>query len=101
MVKYRPVRATLEESMVEMKIFNTVDKMKQYIVDSFWRPNNGDLLFNIDDIIIKEESYNDDRIGWTNCHYVCIKRCGKDDYMKMYNCPQCIGHCDLGEENEK
>jgi hypothetical protein len=89
----------LEESMKCVKYFNTIEEMKQYIVDTYWRPNNGDLLFDIDDIVIKEDSFSDDRIGWKNDHYVCIKRLGKDDYIKMYGCPQCIGTCDLGEEN--
>ena len=47
-----------------------------------------------DDIVINRESaVNDDRIGWEDSMYVCVKRMGSEDYIKEYGVPQCIGIC--------
>ena len=47
-----------------------------------------------DDIVInKESAVNDDRIGWEDSMYVCVKRMGSEDYIKEYGVPQCIGIC--------
>jgi hypothetical protein len=51
-------------------------------------------LFTADDIVIDEELVvNDKRCGWRDTMYVCVKRMGNKDYMKMYGAPQCIGMC--------
>lgn len=98
MVIYRPHRGGLAESMAEAQEFETEEEMKQYIYD-FHKKYFLDLgypnaPFEIEDIVIdKENSHEDDRIGWHNTMYVCVKRYGNEDYIKKYGTPQCIGMC--------
>jgi len=93
MVIYRPHRELLEDAMKEVKEFNTFDDMKEHVVKTCGMLN-GASLFTVDDVVINEEYVNkDDRIGWQDSMYVCIKRLGNDDYMKIYGKPQCIGMC--------
>ena len=72
-----------------------VEKMKEYIVELWNRKWHGSQkLFTTDDIVInKESAVNDDRIGWEDSMYVCVKRMGSEDYIKEYGVPQCIGIC--------
>jgi hypothetical protein len=95
MIIYRPHRGHFNESLDEAKEFNNELEMKQYIVEEWrdtWKGITND-LFDVDDIVINKESTNDNRIGWKDTHYVCVKRIGEEDYMKKYGCPQCIGYC--------
>ena len=87
MIIYRPHRSILSQAMSEAKEFDNEDDMKNYILKDW------DGLFSFDDIVIDDESVKDDRIGWNDSRYVCTKRCGKDDYIKLYGVPQCIGMC--------
>lgn len=87
MIIYRPHKGTLVDSMAEAKEFNTIREMKEYIVKEW------DSLFSIDDIVFENGIINDDRTGWKDTRYVCITRLGKDDYIKAYAYPQCIGMC--------
>lgn len=95
MIIFRPHRRELAEAMAEVKEFNNVEEMKKYIV-KLWHegwvgPKD---LFTVDDIVIdKSSAVNDDRIGWEDSMYVCVKRMGDEDYMKKYGVPQCIGMC--------
>lgn len=98
MVIYRPHRELLIESMQEAKEFDTIDQMKQYIVDQ--ANHDGRNILSIDDIIINPEdsgwsggSNGDSRCGWENILYVCTKRYGSVDYIEKYGSPQCIGSC--------
>ena len=95
MIIFRPHRKLLDEAMAEAKEFNTVEEMKEHIV-KLWHEGWGGYkeLFTVDDIVINEESaVNDERIGWEDSMYVCVKRMGDEDYMKKYGTPQCIGMC--------
>lgn len=95
MIIFRPHRRMLDEAMADAKEFDTVKEMKEYIV-KFWNEGWGgsEELFTVDDIVINEESaVNDDRIGWKDSMYVCVKRMGETDYMKKHGIPQCIGMC--------
>ena len=87
MIIYRPHRSTLSQAMSEAKEFDNEDDMKNYILKDW------DGLFSFDDIVIDDKSVKDDRIGWNDSRYVCMKRCGKNDYIKLYGVPRCIGMC--------
>ena len=87
MVKYRPHRGTLEEAMKGYREFNTVEELIQYVADSW------DGFIDTDDIVIGDVLGSDDRIGWKAYRYVLTKRCGDE----IYDTPQCIGMCDLGD----
>lgn len=87
MIIYRPQRGTLEEAMKEAKEFETEDEMKDHIV-KVW-----DGLVKKEDIVITRIPFEDVRIGWKDCRFVCINKLGDEDYIKEYGCPQCIGYC--------
>ena len=88
MIIFRPHRSSLDETMKEAKEFDDVEKMKEYIVELWNRKWHGSQkLFTTDDIVInKESAVNDDRIGWEDSMYVCVKRMGSEDYIKEYAC---------------
>lgn len=91
MLIYRPHRSNLAEAMTEAKTFNSFDEIKEYVANkwnSVWEWN----ILNPNDIVLDEESHDDDRIGWKNVRYLCIKRLGNEDYMEEYGNPQCIGY---------
>lgn len=60
MIKYRPHRSTLSESMKLCKSFETLDEMISY-VESEW---------NSFHITIDTVKFCDSRIGWNNSYYV-------------------------------
>ena len=91
MIIFRPHRRLLDEAMAEAKEFNTEKEMKEHIV-KLWHEGWGGSkeLFTVDDIVIdKKSAVNDERIGWENSMYVCIKRLGD----QKYKTPQCVGMC--------
>ena len=96
MIKFRPHRGGLDESLKEMVEFDTIDSMLEYIVSI----HNG--AFGTSDIVIDDVVSYDSRCNW-NTQYVCVKRYHDKDYIKLYNCPQCIGMCDLekGKRNNE
>ncbi len=95
MIIFRPQRRTLDEAMKEAKEFDTVEEMKEHIVKIWHKDWAGSKkLFTVDDIVIIEEcTVKDDRIGWEDSMYVCVKRMGNEDYVCKYGAPQCIGMC--------
>lgn len=88
MVKYRPHRGILSESMDEAKEFDTIDHMYDFIL-SDW--NTGHKIFDREDLSVLEDFGRDERINWKEYRYVCTKRIGKD----KYDIPQCIGYCSI------
>ena len=95
MIIFRPHRGSLDDAMAEAKEFDSVEEMKEHIV-KLWHEGWGgsEELFTAEDIIIDENSaVNDERIGWEDSRYVCVKRMGDEDYMQKYGTPQCIGMC--------
>lgn len=90
MLIYRPHRSSLAEAMKEAKTFNSFEDIKNYVVNE-WNNLWGYQILNTDDIVLDEESYDDDRIGWKDVHYLCTKKLGNEDYIKEYGYPQCIG----------
>lgn len=93
MIIFRPHRGTLADALAEVKEFNSVEAMKEYILkdwtDWFAKFGREDKPFQLEDIIIDEQSIDDERCGWHDCRYVCLKRLGKE----IYNVPQCVGMC--------
>ena len=87
MIIFRPHRRTLDEAMEQAKEFETEEDMKKYI------SNDWEGLISVEDIVIDSKSVKDDRIGWEDSRYVCTKRFGSQDNMKLYGVPQCIGMC--------
>lgn len=88
MIKYRPHKGSLSESINEEKEFDTVDQMYDFIL-SDWNP--GHKFFDRGDLSISKDFGRDKRINWKECRYVCTKRIGKD----KYDIPQCIGYCSI------
>lgn len=91
MLIYRPHRSSLAEAMAEAKTFNSFDEIKEYVANK-WNSVLGWNILNPNDIVLDEESHDDDRIGWKDVRYLCIKRLGDEDYMEEYGSPQCIGY---------
>ena len=62
--------------------------MKEYIVDHYYKVHKYK-MFDIDDIVLnrEKEGHEDERIGWHDVRYVCVKRMGE----VVYDHPQCIG----------
>ena len=79
----------LREGLLDAKVFDSEEEMKKYIVSYLGK------YITEEDIVIEEESEfnSDDRIGWENERYVCVKKFGDKNYIEMYGCPQCIGYC--------
>ena len=94
-IKYRPHRGLLAESMELACEFNNYDELKQHVYDewSYLKEIMNVEPFLLDDIVIGEPHGDDNRIGWKNVRYVCIKRLYNEDYMKLYGSPQCVGMC--------
>ena len=88
MIIYRPHRGGLAEAMAEAQTFEDTDAMKAHILQR-WNGMLGFNLFNADDIVLNEDQpgHPDDRIGWRDTRYVCVKRIGSE----VYDHPQCIG----------
>lgn len=78
--------------MKEAREFETYEDIKWHVIREH---TIGGMItpFDLDDIVICDALGDDDRIGWKNVRYVCVKRYGSDDYMKLYGWPQCIGMC--------
>lgn len=94
MVIYRPHRGGIAEAIAEAKEFENIEGMKEYILECRTKNTSHSYKpFEISDIVIDEDSHDEDRIGWRNVHHVCVKRLGNEDYMKEYGRPQCIGMC--------
>lgn len=86
MIKYRPHRGSLQSSMEKMQVFNTIEEMFDYIV-------NTDSFHAIDkeDLSITEDLGKDDRIDWIETRYILTKRYGAEEFEY----PQCIGMCSI------
>ena len=89
-VIYRPHRGGLAESMRLAQVFSSFDEMKEVIAASWASVCGTPPPFDKDDIVINDDSVvNDERTGWEDTKYVCVKRM----YDEVYSVPQCIGMC--------
>lgn len=101
MIIYRPHKGSLADALAQAKEFQSEEEMKAYIYED-WKKSCMELgfksaPFEIDDIVIDNETSDDARCGWHDTKYVCVKRMGKD----IYDCPQCIGMCATDYERNK
>ncbi len=85
MVKYRPHRSMLDDSMSKMRTFQSTEEMLSSIVQDW----NG--LISFDDLSIGKDVGKDNRTGWKETRHVCTKRIGNT----VYDTPQCIGMCSV------
>ena len=78
MIIFRPHRGILADALAEAKEFNSIEEMKEYILqdwtDWFLKFGNKDKPFQLDDIVIDDQPIDDERCGWHDCRYVCLKR---------------------------
>lgn len=91
MLIYRPHRGSLTDAMAEARTFTSFDEIIEYVANE-WNNTWGWNILNPNDIVLDNESHDDDRIGWKDVHYLCTKRLGNEDYIKEYGHPQCIGY---------
>lgn len=87
MIKYRPQKGSLEDSMAEMKIFSSKEEMFASIV------NDWSGFISYDDLSITKDFGRDSRINLKETRYVCTRRIGS----AVYDTPQCIGMCSIEE----
>lgn len=87
MILYRDHRSTLEESMKTIKVFESGDKMLEYLRNKVLRDYGLAMFSRVlsVEVTIDPKEYTDDRIGWDRCHYVCANG-------------QVVGMCDIEEE---
>ena len=85
MVKYRPHRSMLDDSMSQMRTFQSTEEMLSSIVQDW----NG--LISFDDLSIGKDVGKDARTDWKETRHVCTKRVGDN----TYDVPQCIGVCSV------
>lgn len=88
MIIYRPHRGGFAEAMALAKEFESIEEMKEHIVQEHTDEDIGP-AFGIEDIALGKESVNDSRNGWRDTRYVCVKRY----FNEIYPIPQCIGMC--------
>lgn len=96
-ILYRDHRGSLTEAMETIREYRTVDEMKAGIAETYNRLRreagfSGD-AFSAEDISVGDDLGADNRIGWANTHYVCIRRLGDDDFVARIGFPQTIGFC--------
>lgn len=82
-IKYRPHRGMLDDSMAEMQTFDSIQEMFVYIAQHSYG------LISVDDLSISENHGKDSRIDWAETRYVCTARMGSE----IFSTPQCIGMC--------
>ncbi len=96
MIKYRPQRGTLEESVSLCKEFVDVADMLKYIANEAAGPDK-EHCFSPEDIVIGESHGEDKRIGWKSWRYVYTARYLDKNYTSRHESMPCIGICDFGE----
>lgn len=85
MIRYRPHRRTLDESMAEEQIFETKEQMLECVANCW------DGILTKEDLSISDNLGKDSRIDWRETRYVCTKRFGDTEY----DVPQCVGMCSI------
>ena len=87
-ILYRPQRGSLEESMQEIKYFESIKDMAEYLSE-FWG-------CAVDDVYVSYYCY-DGRIGWET-YVVTIGETEKENYCKQYGYPQAIDFMTIIED---
>lgn len=104
-ILYRAHRGQLAEAMQTVCEYRTIDELKAGITAAYNKLHHDvgfhDDAFSVEDVSISDDLGPDDRIGWPNTHYVCVRRMGDDDFVERFGSPQAIGFCTfLGEKEE-
>lgn len=99
MIIYRPHTELFAEAMALAKEFETIEEMKEYIVKEHTDEDLGP-AFEVDDIVLGEETRNDVRNGWKDTRYVCVKRYYSENFIEKYGAAQCIGMCATDYESQ-
>lgn len=94
MIIYRPHMLFLSDSIKEAKVFKSKEEMFKHIVKTWGG------FISMEDLSVSEPLGDDERIGWRNYRHVLTRRCGNQNYMEMYGCPQCIGMCSEDYEED-
>ena len=71
--KYKPQRGSLRDSLAEAAVFCTELEMKAAIAKSYNEVFSQELFAPQDVDINQTYTFDDQRIGWTNCHQVLLK----------------------------
>lgn len=82
---YRPHGGGLAEAMADIKKFDSIKEMLDYIVEQH------NHAFDTTDIYISYYGY-DSRIDW-DTFIITVSRYYDENYLKKYQCPQAIGFC--------
>ena len=85
MVYYRPHRGMLYHAMSQMKVFNSIEEMLEFIAQELSE------YLTIKDLSITHDFGKDCRISWKETRHVCTRRFGSEEYES----PQCIGMCSI------
>ena len=70
--KYKPQRGSLRDSLVEAAIFCTESQMKAAVAKSYNEVFAQELFTPQNVEINQTYTFDDPRIGWTNCHQVLL-----------------------------
>ena len=87
-ILFRPQRGSLNTAMSELKEFDSVKTMLDYIVSNS-EEMYGKAAFRINDLYIQYYGY-DERIDWET-YIVCTGRMFNNNYMERHNHPVAIG----------
>ena len=79
-ILYRPLRATLDEAMSELKEFKSLKECFEHIVVEL------DDAVELDDIYVSYYDY-DERIDW-DTYLVCVGKVGDKNFCQEYGTPQ-------------
>lgn len=89
-VLYRPIRSGLDEAMREVKEFDSLKDMFEYIIN-----NSTCYSKNLLDYYVSYYCY-DERIDWETYIVTTIFMDGKN-VCQQYGCPGAIGYCTFKE----
>ena len=92
-ILYRDHRGSIAEAMETIREYCSIEEMKISIAANYNKLHRevgfSIEAFSAEDISVGDNIGSDGRIGWTNTHYVCIRRLGNE----VFEVPQVIGFC--------
>ena len=93
MIIYKPLNFAESFDNDRYKEFNNEQEMKEFTVNTWLLSAGRKRAFLVEDIVIDNEIFNDELIGWEDSRYVCVKRMGDKDLIALYDKPIPIGSC--------
>lgn len=96
-ILYRPHKLLLSESMAELRKFDTVCEMLDWIVSNEKEIYGRD-MFSKTDINFTYYCY-DERVDWET-FIVTVNKYGNENYLDKYNHPMAIGFMTFDERGE-